>query len=68
MMRVHSTGQETNISETDTQRIASFFEKQSRCIRVDFITRGKPFIALSSKNLDGLKKSPYTPDHLLRVV
>lgn len=26
MLRVHSTEQETNISETDTQRIASFFE------------------------------------------
>lgn len=29
--------------------------------------RGKPFAALSSKYLDGLKKSPYTPDHFLRV-
>ena len=28
---------------------------------------GNPLVALSSKNLDGLKKLPYVPDHFLRL-
>lgn len=32
------------------------------------LTNGMPLFALSSKNLDGLKKLPYSSDHFLRLV
>ena len=32
------------------------------------LTNGMPLVALSSKNLDGLKKLPYSCDHFFRLV
>lgn len=32
------------------------------------VTNGTPLVALSSKNLDGLKKLPYTSAHFFRLV
>lgn len=32
------------------------------------LTKGMPFVALSSKNLEGLKKLPYSSDHFLRLL
>lgn len=51
-----------DLSKTSTNE--NILEKRWNMI----LTNGMPFVALSSKNLDGLKKLPYSCDHFFRLV